>query len=55
MDACNNGHFWMFHVSEVTSTERKEGAQTLVWSQIPKSEVDFEKSQSIQDSDAFIR
>lgn len=22
MDACNNGHFWMFHCNEVTGTER---------------------------------
>jgi hypothetical protein len=23
MDACNNGHFWMFHCSEVITKERK--------------------------------
>ncbi|KAJ8327423.1 hypothetical protein QVD99_008037 [Batrachochytrium dendrobatidis] len=42
MDACNNGHFWMFHVTEVNSHERPsgQGSMSLVWSQIPKADKD---------------
>eukprot|EP00842_Homolaphlyctis_polyrhiza_P004127 jgi/Hompol1/4715/HPOL_003847-RA len=42
MDACNNGHFWMFHVSEVASHDRivTESGQPLVWSQIPRADKD---------------
>ncbi|KAH6577084.1 hypothetical protein BASA50_000047 [Batrachochytrium salamandrivorans] len=42
MDACNNGHFWMFHVTEVNSDERStgKGAHPLVWSQIPRADKD---------------
>nr|KAJ3418754.1 Protein fam72a [Polyrhizophydium stewartii] len=42
MDACNNGHFWMFHVAEVQARERVNGqtTQTLLWSQIPRADKD---------------
>jgi hypothetical protein len=41
MDACNNGHFWMFHCNEVEKKDRlNEKGSTLVWSQIPRAELD---------------
>ena len=29
MDACNNGHFWMFHCTEVSSAERISAHGTI--------------------------
>ncbi|KAJ3321034.1 Protein fam72a [Boothiomyces sp. JEL0866] len=41
MDACNNGHFWMFHCTEVTSKDRlNDAGAVLAWSQIPRADSD---------------
>jgi len=41
MDACNNGHFWMFHTDEVSSSERRDHTgMTLLWASIPVAESD---------------
>ncbi|KXS13360.1 hypothetical protein M427DRAFT_125063 [Gonapodya prolifera JEL478] len=42
MSACNNGHYWMFHTTEVTSTERLDhsGKQILTWAYLPRVERD---------------
>ncbi len=53
MDACNNGHFWMFHVDHVVSTDRKTpysnpthafiilGAKPMVWANLPRPDKDM--------------
>ncbi|KAJ3389205.1 Protein fam72a [Lobulomyces angularis] len=45
MDACNNGHFWMFHVDHVNSTERmnSSGTKTLLWANLTRADADVEK------------
>ena len=40
MDACNNGHFWMFHCGEVDASDRMtilpNGMQRpMLWAQLP--------------------
>jgi hypothetical protein len=42
MDACNNGHFWMFHVDHVQSSDRmiNNGTKPLVWANLPKTEAE---------------
>ncbi|CAG8763149.1 13790_t:CDS:2, partial [Gigaspora rosea] len=42
MDACNNGHLWMFHTEEVTSEERLDfnGNTVLLWTHLSKAEDD---------------
>ncbi|CAI2170491.1 7934_t:CDS:2 [Funneliformis geosporum] len=44
MEACNNGHLWMFHTESVTSEERldPEGKKILLWAQLPRAEKDIE-------------
>lgn len=46
MEACNNGHFWMFHVQEVASTDRlnSSGTKPLVWASLPRPDKDVEPS-----------
>jgi FAM72 protein len=54
MDACNNGHFWMFHCTEVSSKDRTntngmintKTGNVLVWSQIPRADKDMTKAQA---------
>ncbi|KAJ3397309.1 Protein fam72a [Lobulomyces angularis] len=43
MDACNNGHFWMFHVDHVNSTERTDCSGTLLWANLSRADADVEK------------
>lgn len=31
MEACNNGHLWMFHTEAVTSEERLDPEGMFVW------------------------
>ncbi|CAG8545091.1 15088_t:CDS:2, partial [Racocetra persica] len=40
MDACNNGHLWMFHTEEVTSEERLDfnGNTVLLWTHLSQAE-----------------
>ncbi|KAI9204797.1 FAM72 protein-domain-containing protein [Polychytrium aggregatum] len=42
LDACNNGHFWMFHMGEVVSKERLDGtgSKPLLWANLPYPERD---------------
>eukprot|EP00842_Homolaphlyctis_polyrhiza_P000274 jgi/Hompol1/1247/HPOL_001763-RA len=42
LDACNNGHFWMFHLAEILPAERMDSSrtQTLLWAQLPRAEED---------------
>ncbi|KAJ3153431.1 Protein fam72a [Geranomyces michiganensis] len=43
MEACNNGHFWMFHISEVAYADRLDTTGTgkaLLWAHLPKAETD---------------
>ncbi|CAG8647242.1 2884_t:CDS:2 [Acaulospora morrowiae] len=43
MEACNNGHLWMFHTEEVASEERKDhDGRTLLWAYLPHAEKDLE-------------
>ncbi|EXX55481.1 hypothetical protein RirG_225130 [Rhizophagus irregularis DAOM 197198w] len=44
MEACNNGHLWMFHTEAVTSEERldPEGKKILLWAHLPRAEKDTE-------------
>jgi hypothetical protein len=42
MDACNNGHFWMFHIAEVEYSDRMAGPDTLLWAQLPRADRDVE-------------
>jgi len=44
MEACNNGHLWMFHTEAVTSEERldPEGKKILLWAHLPRAEKDIE-------------
>lgn len=45
MDACNNGHFWMFHIAEVSYSDRMIGSNTLLWAQLPRADRDCEASE----------
>ncbi len=40
MEACNNGHFWMFHVDHVNSIDRTmpDSNKPLVWANLPRSD-----------------
>ncbi|KAI9202676.1 FAM72 protein-domain-containing protein [Polychytrium aggregatum] len=42
LEACNNGHFWMFHAEGVHSEDRMDqnGRQLLRWESLPRSEED---------------
>ncbi|CEG67370.1 hypothetical protein RMATCC62417_03810 [Rhizopus microsporus] len=43
LDACNNGHFWMFHSKACDPVERKdERSNTLFWNKLPRAELDVE-------------
>ncbi|TPX59026.1 hypothetical protein SpCBS45565_g07854 [Spizellomyces sp. 'palustris'] len=44
MEACNNGHFWMFHISEVAYADRLDSAGTraLLWAHLPRADKDME-------------
>ena len=42
MDACNNGHFWMFHIAEVSYSDRMIGSNTLLWAQLPRADCDLD-------------
>lgn len=46
MEACNNGHFWMFHLSEVNYKDRTDvsGQHTMLWAQLPRADRDVEHS-----------
>ncbi|KAI9142030.1 FAM72 protein-domain-containing protein [Paraphysoderma sedebokerense] len=46
LDACNNGHFWMFHSDGIKADERKDGSgsTTLLWANLPIAEKDAEAS-----------
>ncbi|KAI9204807.1 protein FAM72 [Polychytrium aggregatum] len=46
MEACNNGHFWMFHVHEVSTTDRLNatGTKPLVWASLPRADKDLDLS-----------
>ena len=38
LEACHNGHFWMFHSEGLLSRERKDpvdSSQTMMWGTIP--------------------
>ncbi|KAJ3041387.1 Protein fam72a, partial [Rhizophlyctis rosea] len=45
MEACNNGHFWMFHIDQVDYSDRLNptGTSKLVWANIPRPEKDMEQ------------
>jgi hypothetical protein len=42
MEACNNGHFWMFHMDQVTFKDRPDakGGHTMLWAQLPRPDRD---------------
>lgn len=47
MDACNNGHFWMFQYFRLTSCQETvqkdrtlDSGAPMVWSQIPRADSD---------------
>ncbi|KAJ1559879.1 Protein fam72a, partial [Nowakowskiella sp. JEL0078] len=44
LEACNNGHFWMFHVDQVGSSERMDvnGSRTLLWAHLPRADKDID-------------
>ncbi|CAO3693102.1 unnamed protein product [Rhizopus stolonifer] len=42
LDACNNGHFWMFHSNVCDPMERRDGKKKLLWSNLPRAEQDIE-------------
>jgi hypothetical protein len=48
MEACNNGHFWMFHVDHVKSSERMNhtGTIPLLWANLSKPDHDIDKTDS---------
>jgi hypothetical protein len=55
MESCNNGHFWMFHCTEVGSKDRvNQGGihnlqgTSLVWSQIPRADIDAQLPSPMQ-------
>lgn len=43
LEACNNGHFWMFHMGEVFSEDRMDntGKKSLVWANLPQADKDI--------------
>ncbi|CAO0794323.1 unnamed protein product [Mucor circinelloides] len=43
LDACNNGHFWMFHSSACKPAERHDkNKQIMLWNNLPRAEMDLE-------------
>lgn len=43
LDACNNGHFWMFHSSACQPAERHDrNKQIMLWNNLPRAEMDME-------------
>ena len=42
LEACNNGHFWMFHADGVSSVERLDecGSKSMRWASLPVPEED---------------
>ncbi|KAI8809697.1 FAM72 protein-domain-containing protein [Cladochytrium replicatum] len=44
LEACNNGHFWMFHVEQVSSSDRLDssGTRSLLWAHLPRADRDFD-------------
>ena len=46
MEACNNGHFWMFHLAEVDFSDRTDmsGEHIMLWAQLPRADRDVEHS-----------
>lgn len=56
MEACNNGHLWMFHTEEVASEERKDhDGKTLLWAHLPHAEKDLEVVNTEDDYERFCR
>ncbi|CAG8549684.1 1931_t:CDS:2 [Paraglomus brasilianum] len=55
MEACNNGHFWMFHTDGVNSEERldADGQRILLWAHLPRAEKDSEILQTETDDTEF--
>jgi len=51
LDACNNGHFWMFHSDGVASNERLDPLykKPLKWSGLPCVDLDEESGRSSSD------
>ncbi|TPX50093.1 hypothetical protein SeMB42_g02361 [Synchytrium endobioticum] len=42
LSACNNGHFWMFNVDQVTSFERRNNdGKPLLWADLPRADADL--------------
>lgn len=43
LDACNNGHFWMFHSTACKPAERHDqNKKVLLWNNLPRAEMDVE-------------
>jgi len=44
LEACNNGHYWMFYTDQVDSCERLDstGKRILLWAHLPRAEKDVE-------------
>lgn len=49
MDACNNGHFWMFHIDAVEYKDRMDasGHHTLLWAQLPRADRDLDPEECV--------
>ena len=43
LEACNNGHFWMFHMNEILSKDRFDDTkkQTMLWAHLPRADQDL--------------
>lgn len=45
LDSCNNGHFFMFHMTEITSVDRVDaggGGKCMRWAHLPHADADVE-------------
>lgn len=44
LEACNNGHYWMFYTDQVDSCERLDstGKRILLWAYLPRAEKDVD-------------
>lgn len=43
LSSCNNGHFWMFHCTEVSSCDRLgQGNKQMLWAHLPRVDLDVE-------------
>lgn len=46
LSSCNNGHFWMFHCTEVSSCDRLgQGNKQMLWAHLPRVDLDVEGSE----------